>query len=495
MSRVPFAVVASARRDSRSRRNSRQLEDGKRSSVAGGRNATSDPAACKTESDAELAADDMTHGLLCPRCKVSMASIPALLLHQSECATRPCTPDLKEKFNIQRDQFHLLFDEARSIHGKLHEANVAVAIAQDTATQWREIAAQKEKQNELSPTAANSDPQGQQLPASGDKSHQANGQKSPLIEAAVQTEADQAMLQLREQCSAGTAELEAQILQMNRLTQSLADIQGRHLRVVAQKAQDAAMFQEEIEALQARVLSKEVQLQDQRAAASQLHREKQKLDNQVKSLETELAAARQEVQSHVNMAKQVVFDKSQNDGGGGSGGDDLQEKYKELQNRHAIMVQRAQETQQTLESRLAAKASALHASMVTRETLAAQLKTISEEKNQLMMQLEGIRQAQQACASSDTTATIKQTPPSKPLVASLCSHSDQKRIHPHSRAAPTPALGEDFCEQGTDDDIEVATFEGIQDTCHGSGGGAADNAAAVAGMTSEQVCLVHPTNI
>ena len=474
---MPFAIVASARRDSRSRRNSRQLEDGKR--PAGGRNNTPDPATVKTESGAELA-DDMTHGLLCPRCKVSMASIPALLLHQSECATRPCTPDLKEKFNIQRDQFHLLFDEARSIHGKLHEANVAVAVAQDTAAQWREIAAQKKQETTPSATAIKSEKQDHQVSDTG--SHGLNGPGSPLAEAAVQTEADQAMLQLREQCATGTAELEAQILQMNRLTQSLADIQGRHLRVVAQKNQDAAMFQEEVEALQAQVLAKEVQLQDQRAISSQLQREKQSLDNQVKSLAAELDTARQELQSHVTMAAQAVNDTTQDDG--------LQERYKELQNRHASMMHGAQETQKNLESQLAAKASALHASLVTRETLAAQLKSMSEEKNQLMMQLEEMRQAQ----SSVSASTINQTPQGCKAMVSSCSHSDQKRVHPHSRAAPTPVLSENFCEQGTDDNIDVTILEGVQNMCHGSGGGAAGE-GAVARISSEQVCTVKPTQI
>ena len=200
----------------------------------------------------------MAHGLLCPRCKVSMASIPALLLHQGECAVRPHTPDLREKFDMQRDQFHQLYNEARSIHSQLHEASVAAAVAQDTAAQWREIAAQKERDNADAliemVAAATATPDDTPEPSSSSSSSSSSAsccypvanreqegdheeqeeeeeeegnhtnskqKKVQMIDVTIQTEVDLAMVQLREQCAQGTAELEAQIQQMNRLTQSL----------------------------------------------------------------------------------------------------------------------------------------------------------------------------------------------------------------------------------------------------------------------------------
>ena len=305
----------------------------------------------------ETVADSMTHGLLCPRCKVSMASIPALLVHQGACAVRPHTPDLKEKFDIQRDQFHLLFNEARDIHGQLHQAKIDIAVAQDTAAQWKEMA--KKDTGEQTTSGSNT------------------------VDSEVQTETDQYVEELKDQCSKGTAELEAQIMRMNRLSQSLHEIQLHHSSLKKASQESASVHEQKLEQQQKALLAREAELQQVHATETALREQVNRLEeecnelrtsaNQCQNLQRQVEDLKQQV-AHWREERDAIAKQHQTDKAA------LEQKVIELTQELSTTIASSDQTKNNLQEEMNAKSAALYNAQIAREQLAAQLKTMVEQQ-------------------------------------------------------------------------------------------------------------------
>jgi len=292
----------------------------------------------------EPASVQTAHGLLCPRCKVGMATIAELLVHQSGCSKLPQTPDVHTKFAMQREQFHRLFKESQSVNGKLQEANIAAAVAQDRAAQWQHVAS--------------------------DATQKASDNHSKL---------STNFEDMRNECSQQVAQLRAEALHMNRLTQGLQDIQTSRARVQSEKQELKLALQEANLKFETENKRKDKLLQEQRQKSDILCSENASLKGKVQNLEAEVSA----LQSVKLMCRDLQLQVEENA--------DAVMRARELQQRHQAHVAAAEEKEKYLENSLNEKNVALHNSLVAREVLAAELKAVNEDKAALGDQVQQLR--------------------------------------------------------------------------------------------------------